>query len=170
MFLLAIPLYALTFQGGLDAKGRPMGTDFIAFWSAARAASEGFDIDPWNLRELAAFQLPRFPGLAGPTAWVYPPITLLLVWPLGYLPFEVAFLVWTAFGLARFLTCLRFVIRHQRLAWPIAIAFPGLWLGIAHGQTQFVVSALMGGALLYACPPSDARRRADRLDDRSSRT
>lgn len=148
MFLLTIPLYALTFQGGLDAKGRPMGTDFIAFWSAARAATDGFDIDPWNLRELAAFQAAQFPGLAGPTAWVYPPFTLVLVWPLGYLPFEVAFLAWTAFGLAAFLTCLHVVIRHQRLAWPIAIAFPGLWLGIAHGQTQFVVSALMGGALI----------------------
>lgn len=148
MFLLAVPLYALTFEGGLDSRGRPMGTDFIAFWSAARITAEGVGIDPWSLRELEAFQVAQFPGLAGPTAWVYPPTMLLLVWPLGYLSFGHAFIVWTVFGLSAFLGTLYFVIRGQRYAWPLAMAFPGLWLGIAHGQTQFVVGALMGGALL----------------------
>ena len=148
MFLLAIPIYALTFEGGLDSRGRPMGTDFIAFWSAARVTVEGLGVDPWSLRELESFQLAQFPGLAGPTAWFYPPTMLLLVWPLGHLAFGPAFIAWTIFGLAVFLGTLYFVIRGQRHAWPLALAFPGLWLGIAHGQTQFVVAALMGGALL----------------------
>lgn len=148
MFLLAIPIYALTFEGGLDSKGRPMGTDFIAFWSAARVTVEGLGVDPWSLRELESFQLAQFPGLAGPTAWVYPPTMLLLVWPLGHLAFAPAFIAWTIFGLAVFLGTLYVVIRAQRHAWPLTLAFPGLWLGIAHGQTQFVVAALMGGALI----------------------
>lgn len=148
MFVLAVPVYAVTFDGGLDSKGRPMGTDFIAFWSAARVTVEGLGVDPWNLQELEAFQVAEFAGLNGPTAWVYPPPTLLLVWPLGHLAFGPAFITWTIFGLTAFLGCLWFVIRGQRLAWPLAWAFPGLWLGIAHGQTQFVVSALIGGALL----------------------
>ena len=148
MLVLTIPLYALTFQGGLDSEGRPMGTDFIAFWSAAKVTVDGLGVDPWSLRELQAFQLAEFPGLSGPTAWVYPPTTLLLVWPLGHLTFAPAFIVWTIFGLVAFLGCLRFVVRGQRLAWPLVLAFPGLWIGIAHGQTQFVVAALMGGALL----------------------
>jgi hypothetical protein len=148
MFLLAIPVYALTFEGGLDSKGRPMGTDFIAFWSAARVTVEGLGVDPWSLRELEGFQLAQFPGLAGPTAWVYPPTMLLLVWPLGHLSFAPAFIAWTAFGLTAFLGTLYFVIRGRRHAWALALAFPGLWLGIAQGQTQFVVAALMGGAFL----------------------
>lgn len=148
MFLLAVPVYALTFEGGLDSKGRPMGTDFIAFWSAARVTAEGLGVDPWSVLELEAFQLAQFPGLAGPTAWVYPPTMLLLVLPLGFLSFGAAFIAWTVFGLAIFLGTLYFVVRGQRYAWPLVLAFPGLWLGVAHGQTQFVVAALMGGALL----------------------
>lgn len=148
MFLLTVPLYALTFEGGLDSKGRPMGTDFIAFWSAARVTVEGLPVDPWNLRELELFQLARFPGLVGPTAWVYPPTTLAMIWPLGYLSFSAAFIVWTVVGLVAFVIALRPVIRGQRYAWVLVAAFPGLWLGIAHGQTQFVVAALMGGALV----------------------
>jgi hypothetical protein len=148
MFVLTVPLYALTFEGGLDGQGRPMGTDFIAFWSAARVTVEGAGIDPWSLLELERFQLGIFPGLEGPTAWVYPPTMLLLVWPLGHLPFVPAFLAWTSVGLVAYLVALRPLLSGVRHAWLLALAFPGLWLGIAQGQTQFVVSALMGGALL----------------------
>ena len=148
MFVLAVPAYALTFQNGLDPRGRPVGTDFIAFWSAARVTIADNAVDPWNLAELAGYQRTLFPGLAGPTAWVYPPTMLLLVLPLGYLGFTAAFVAWTVFGLAAFLGTLSFVVRGYRHAWPLILAFPGLWLGIAHGQTQFVVAALMGGALL----------------------
>ena len=148
MFTLAIPLYALTFRDGLDGRGRPVGTDFIAFWTAARVTVEGLGIDPWIVQDLAAFQASKFPGLAGPTAWVHPPTMLLMVWPLGHLPFGAAFIAWTVVGLAAFLGSLWLVIRGERLAWPLLLAFPGLWLGIAQGQTQFVVAALMGGALM----------------------
>lgn len=148
MFGLTIPLYALTFEGGLDSRGRPMGTDFIAFWSAARVTVEGLTIDPWNLRELELFQLSQFPGLSGPTAFVSPPTTLAVVWPLGHLPFSAAFLTWSAFGLAAFLIALRPLLADRRHGWPLALAFPGLWIGLAHGQTQFVTAALTGAALI----------------------
>ena len=148
MFILTIPLYALTFEEGLDSKGRPMGTDFIAFWSAARVTVEGLAVDPWNVRELGSFQLSQFPGLSGPTAFVSPPTTLAMVWPLGHLPFPMAFLAWSAFGLAALLVTLRPLLADRRYAWPLALAFPGLWLGVAHGQTQFVTAALTGGALI----------------------
>lgn len=148
MLLLTVPLYALTFRDGLDPRGRPMGTDFLAFWSAARVRAQGLGIDPWDLPALSTFQADALPGLADPVAWVHPPTALLLVWPLGHLPFAAAFVVWTLVGLAVFLGTLRVVVRGHRHAWPLVLAFPGLWLGIAQGQMQFVVGALLGGALL----------------------
>ena len=148
MFALTIPLYALTFEGGLDSKGRPMGTDFIAFWSAARVTVEGLAVDPWNLRQLGQFQFSQFPGLSGPTAFVSPPTTLAMVWPLGHLSFSVAFVTWSAFGLAALVVAIKPLLADRGHAWPLFLAFPGLWLGLAHGQTQFVTAALTGGALV----------------------
>jgi hypothetical protein len=145
---VAIPVDAATFHNGVDGRGQALGSDFIAFWSAARMAVEGHGLQAWNLHHLASVQFAAFPGLAGPTPWVYPPATLLLVAPLGYLSHGVAFLVWTAVGLGAFFLALAPIISGRRYAWPLAVAFPGVSLGIAQGQTQFVVAALAGGALL----------------------
>lgn len=148
VLVVAIPVYAMTFHDGVDRRGQPVGSDFIAFWSAAVMAVEGHGLQAWNLHQLASVQFAAYPGLAGPTPWVYPPATLLLVAPLGYLSHGAAFLVWTAMGLGAFFAALAPIIRGRRHAWPLAVAFPGVWLGIAQGQTQFVVAGLVGGALL----------------------
>ena len=145
---VAIPVYARTFHDGVDGRGQSVGSDFIAFWSAARLAVEGHGSWAWDVHRLAADEFAAFPGLAGPTAWFYPPATLVVVAPLGYLSHTAAFLVWTAVGLGVFYAALGPIIRGQRYAWPLAVAFPGVWLGIAQGQTQFVVAGLVGGALL----------------------
>lgn len=148
MFILAAPLYALTFEGGLDGRGRPPGTDFIAFWSAGRFALDGHAADAWDLDLIGAFQLSMFPGLSGPTQWAYPPTTLPLVIPFGALPHLTAYVTWVVVGLGLFLGVLSTLLRNRQYSWPIALAFPGLWLGIPSGQIQFFVAALLGAALI----------------------
>lgn len=148
VLVVAVPVYALTFHDGVDARGQSLGSDFIAFWSAARMAVTGHGLQAWDLPALAAVQDTAFPGLAGPTAWVYPPATLLVVALLGYLPYAAAFVAWTVVGLGAFFGALAPILRRRPYAWPLAIAFPGVWLGIAQGQTQFLVAGLAGGALL----------------------
>lgn len=148
MSLLAIPVYALTFDDGVDGRGRPIGTDFIAFWSAGRLALDGRVTDAWDLGAIGAFQLSLYPDLSGPTQWAYPPTTLPLVIPFGAVPHPVAYGMWVATGLAVFLLALRPLLRGRPYAWPLALAFPGLWLGIPSGQIQFFVAALLGGALV----------------------
>lgn len=148
MFALAVPAYASTFTDGLDTRGRPAGTDFIAFWSAGRFAVDGHPADAWDLGVLGAFQLAEFPGLVGPTQWAYPPPTQLFVMPLGLLSHSIGLLVWTLAGAAVFLCALAPALKGRQHAWPIALAFPGLWFGIGSGQIQFFVAALLGGAMI----------------------
>lgn len=148
MFALAVPAYASTFTNGLDSRGRPPGTDFIAFWSAGRFAVDGHAADAWDLSILGAFQLAEFPGLIGPTQWAYPPPTQLFVIPFGLLSHSVGLLAWTTAGIAVFLCALAPTLEGRRHAWPIALAFPGLWFGIGSGQIQFFVAALLGGAMV----------------------
>ena len=148
MFCLAVPLYASTVSHGLDRWGRPVGTDFIAFWSAGRLALQGRATDAWDLDLIGAFQRSVYPGLSGPTQWAYPPTTLPLVMPFGTLSHPVALAVWLALGLGLYLCALAPLLRGRPGAWPLALAFPGLWLGIPSGQVQFIVAAIMGTALL----------------------
>lgn len=148
LFVLAAPLYALSFSRGLDGRGRPPGTDFIAFWSAGRFALDGRVADAWDIDLIGAFQLGIYPGMSGPTQWAYPPTTLPLVLPFGALPHLTAYLVWTVVGLALYVGALSPLLRGRPHAWQIALAFPGLWLGIPSGQIQFFVAALVGAALL----------------------
>jgi hypothetical protein len=148
MFALAVPVYALTFEGGLDPRGRPMGTDFIAFWSAGRLAAQGLADRAWNLNFIGAFQLELYPGSSGPTQWAYPPTTLPLVLPFGELPHLAGLLVWTVVGGGLFLVALAPLVWGRRHAWPLVLAFPAVWLGILSGQIQFFVAALVGAALI----------------------
>lgn len=142
-----LPIYALTFKNGLDPRGLPAGSDFIAFWSAGQMSVDGNGVGAYDLTTLAAVQAAAFPGMPDPVAFVHPPFFLLVVTPLGLLPYGAALLLWTVAGLGAFFVALRPLLTSRR-AWWLAIAFPGVWLGLLQGQTQFIVAALLGGALV----------------------
>lgn len=147
VLVVTVPAYALTFEAGLDPRGRPVGSDFIAFWSAARMVLEGNGLAAYDLDAMSSLQLEQYPGLVGTTAWVHPPFFLMLVTPLGLLPYTAAFAVWSVLGLAVYFAALRPLLPTPA-AWWLAVAFPGIWIGLGQGQTQFVTAALIGGALL----------------------
>src|SRR5438876_1262750 len=78
----------------VDPKGKPLGYDFMAYWSAARLALEGHPEAAFDGAAIAAVQHQAVPFLA--TIWFpwhYPPIWLLVVTPLGLLPYPAAIIV-----------------------------------------------------------------------------
>ena len=126
------------------------GSDFAGFWVTASLAAEGrfaAIYDPALLQRL----LESIIGGPWYQNWPYPPIYLLLVLPLGLLPYWWAFLIWEGAGLAIYWLALgRLVGRDGFL---LALAFPGVWIGILNGHAEFMLAGLLGAALL-------------RLDDR----
>jgi hypothetical protein len=140
--------YALTFDNGLDPQGKPAGTDFLNFFSAGRMVLEGRALEAWDYHAVSDLQRAIFPGLEGSTPWAYPPPALLVVTPFALVPYGVGLLLWTALGLTLFVLALRPVIARIPHAWWLLAAFPGVWLGIGQGQTQFIIAALAGGALV----------------------
>src|SRR5689334_2667508 len=77
----------------VDPRGKPIGSDFVAYWSASRLAVEGRAEAAFDLGVIASVQhaaVPSPPEIVFP--WLYPPIFLLLIAPLGLLPY------WTALG------------------------------------------------------------------------
>jgi hypothetical protein len=133
---------------GIDPAGNPVGMDFIGFWSAARLAVEERPEAAYDENAITAMHRLAVPGLIEfDQPWLHPPTFLLVVFPLGLLPYLPAFGVFMAATLAIWATLIRRMFDDPR-AWVVAVAFPaGLW-NFSNGQTGFLTGGLAGFALL----------------------
>jgi hypothetical protein len=145
--LMTAGYLALSHQG-IDPFGKPIGPDFISFWTASRFALSGhpgFAYQP-NLHEAAEVAL--FPS-AIPTyaAFFYPPTFLLLCLPLALLPYLAALALWLGAGLLGLTLCLRRILPQPWAILPM-LAFPGVLLNFGHGQNGFVTACCFGWSMV----------------------
>jgi hypothetical protein len=78
-------------------------SDFFAQWSFARFARTGDAALIYDSDVLHQFQLALEPALRQTFPYPYPPSYLFAIWPLGWLPYGAAYLVWDSVTLALFL-------------------------------------------------------------------
>ena len=146
--LLIAALWIAVSPGGIDPAGKPLGTDFLAFWSAARLAIAGHAAGVYDLATIHAVEFGAMPVDPGPSSFLYPPPFLLLCLGFGLMPYFVALAVWLgASGTAFALVISRWLPQHPAL-WLTIAAFPALLINIGHGQNGFITAALLGGGLL----------------------
>ena len=147
----------ITAKGLHDVTGRPLGSDFISFWAAARVAIAGPVAAAWDVVRHGAEQAAVFGPADSFAAFFYPPVTLLVLWPLGYLPYLAALAVWLGVTIV--------ACRQALVGWagPWAagglgllafLAFPAVFSVLGHGQNSFLTTALFagGGALVARRP------------------
>ena len=143
--------WILMSRGGLDPTGKPLGTDFTAFWSAARLVVEGAPpAAVYDAAQLSALQTAAFGGAdVGYAPFPYPPSFLLICLPLGLLPYLPALGAWiAATGFAYWRVARAWLGEARGLALP-ALAFPAVLINLGHGQNAFLTTALFGaGALM----------------------
>ncbi|HTJ63627.1 MAG TPA: glycosyltransferase family 87 protein [Alphaproteobacteria bacterium] len=146
---LAALAWALAGQGNIDPGGHPIGSDFVSFWTVSTLLQGGDIAAIYQPHGLAEFERLRVgvPAAKLFYAWFYPPIALLLVWPLALLPYLASLAVWLAAGLAAYLTAIRAILPDRRALF-VAAAFPAVFVTLSHGQNAFVTTALLGGALV----------------------
>lgn len=126
----------------LEAMG-PVGSDFLAFWSAGRMVVSGDPVAAYDPAAMEALQTGR-----GRTTWfpfINPPPFLAVVAPLGLLPYALAWPAWVAVTYAAWLLVARRIMPEG--FWPIAV-FPAALVAAWHGQNGFVTGALFIGAML----------------------
>jgi alpha-1,2-mannosyltransferase len=136
-------------QGGVDLSGKPLGADFVSFWTASRIALGGHPAEVYDVAAHHAAQSALFPQSAdaGYVAFFYPPMFLLLCLPLAMLPYLWSLGLWlgiTGFACYR---VLRAWLGTQFGALPI-LAFPAMLSNLGHGQNAFLSAALFGGGAL----------------------
>ena len=133
--------------GLIDPGGKPLGSDFIAFWSAAKLAVEGRPEAAFDWSAMLATHRLAVPGIGKLFLWHYPPTYLLLVLPLGLLPYGVALLAFLGSTALLWAALVRRVLRDPR-AWIVAAALPAGLVNLMHGQNGFLTAGIAGFALL----------------------
>lgn len=117
------------------------GSDFQAFWSAARLTVLDRPEAAYDLEVLA--MLGREIGRSEVFAFVNPPPFLLPIVPLGWLPYPLAWWVWIAVSYGLWLA----VSRRYLPGYTGAVAgFPGALIAAWHAQTGFFMGAIQAGA------------------------
>lgn len=130
-------------NGLQDSRGRPVGTDFITFYSASRLLQIGL---PESLFDLQIMQKTQT-LIAGHSeeifAWHYPPPFMAVIYPLNFFSYYQSWLLWSLLTLAPFLYMVRQIHRHQ-LTTMLFLAAPGTFQNIIHGQNGFLTAYLLG--------------------------
>lgn len=131
----------------VDPHGKPVGYDFITFWSAARLAVAGQPTAAFDPAAIAAVQHGAVPGMGDALfLWHYPPMFLLLVLPLGLLPYPAALAVFSGAVVALWAGLVRALFEDRR-AWLVAAATPAGLVNFVDGQNGFLTAGLAGFAL-----------------------
>ena len=132
----------------VDPEGKPVGYDFIAFWSAARLAVEGRAAAAFDWYAIQAAHHLAVPGIGEKIfLWHYPPTYLLMILPLGLMPYIAALLAFLG-GTALLWAALARRLLSDRRAWIVAAALPAGLVNLMHGQNGFLTAGIAGFALL----------------------
>jgi arabinofuranan 3-O-arabinosyltransferase len=135
-----------TRDGLTNGAGRPLGDDFINFWSAAYLAWHGRWPEIYNWDAFHAFQA----SVVGPHLdfyhFSYPPTFLVLTAPLVLLPYVPGLFAWLLAGWLCFWRALGVALPGQG-ALLLALATPAVFINAVGGQNGTLTAALLGGGL-----------------------
>jgi len=153
VLLAALNLLALLFiwagsSGGLDYDGRPVGTDFIAFWCAGWLALHGQLALGDGLHTFSSLHPLAPAGQDQVLLWTYPPPFLLLLAPLALLPYLPAVLAFTGTTFTAALATARAYSR-DKLALLLLIGAPATLMSLLTGQTGLLLGAAAGAGLIW---------------------
>lgn len=143
LHLAIIAALIVTAKGGVDFNGYLLGTDFLSFWSASSLVHHG--VSPYDLAAHIDLQRQVYAPREGYVAFFYPPPYLLYIWPLAWLGYFPALALWLGTTGAAFALAVRAWL--GRLPWWALFAFPPVLIEITHGQSAFLLAALLGGGI-----------------------
>jgi Glycosyltransferase family 87 len=147
LFIAIAVVWVVLSKHMIDIKGKPLGYDFITFWGASHLGLTGHPADAYDIRLISDAEKIAVPRLNSLFVWYYPPAFYLVILPLAFLPYLVAYLSFILATLACYVVLLYRVVRNKT-AWCYLAAFSGLWMNFFHGQNAFLTASLAGAALM----------------------
>lgn len=146
--VLALVALVATSHGGIDAFGKPLGTDFVSFWTASRLALLGHLATVYDPAIHGAVEHGLFHQAAfGHYAYFYPPVFLLLCLPLAALPYLPSLALWLIATGVAYWRVVAAIVRRPGMSAAI-LAYPAVFIDLGHGQNGLLSAALFGGFAL----------------------
>jgi len=147
-FLIAYLVQAFWATPGLvSADGVNLGHDFLAFYSGASLALNGDGASAYDHAAMHAVQQQVIGAPVKFFAWFYPPVMLMFVAPLAFLPYPAAFALWVLAPLIALLLVTWRYAGHV-LASAAILIFPGTLQSVLTGQNGVLSALIVVGGLL----------------------
>jgi hypothetical protein len=152
--LLALWLYSLNMASypSLSYFGhfKPIGGDFFQFWAAAKLTVNGMAEGAYQAQLITSAIYDVFKPEAGYlfTPLYYPAHYLLLIAPLGLLPFFPALIAFFTFTLTVFMTGVWLWTRSIKITL-LMLCFSAIWLNLVTGQNGLLTAGLWLIALRF---------------------
>jgi alpha-1,2-mannosyltransferase len=141
-----------TAHDGHDWFERPLGPDFSEIWAAGQEVRAGHPERAYDIQVHREKQAELFGPSPDFYLWSYPPYFLGVAALLAAFPYLVALLIWQATTLSLYLAAVLAILKSAGMAWTKALipvlAFPAVFVNLAHGQNGFLTAALLTGGLL----------------------
>ena len=137
----------LTKQGLVDLMGKPLGSDFVAFYAASKLALNGEPAAIYSISKLHVIEKLVIGADVGLRPWHYPPSFLTIVLPLSLFPYGLSFALWILSTLYGYLRIVRKIAPHRLTPW-LFLAFLPAISNLFYGQNGFFSTILLGGGLL----------------------
>lgn len=132
--------------GSLNSSGRPLGDDYVNYWSGAFLAWHGRIADIYNWPVYHAFQQSIVGDSVELYLYAYPPVLLILTAPLAVMPYLPGLAAWLIAGWLCFWRALRLAL-PGRDALLLALAAPAVFVNAYGGQNGTWTAAFFGGGL-----------------------
>lgn len=139
-------LVGQTRDGLSDGGASPFGDDFVNYWSAPFLALHGRAHDIYDFGAFHLFEQQITGPNIGFYHYSYPPVLLLLTWPLALFPYVPALGVWLGTTWYAFYRSLKLAAGEGALL--LSLATPALFVNAAGGQNGALTAALLCGGLL----------------------
>lgn len=146
--LAAMASQLVGIRGLVLANGQPLFGDFIAYWSAGRAALEGHAdaVHDWDTAR--AYHQLAAPGVAVVAPWHPPPTFLLIATALAVLPYPVAALVFLAGSGTVYLFAADKLLPDRR-ALIFVVTLPAALFHLGTVQSGLLIAGVSGLALYW---------------------
>lgn len=131
-----------------DRLGKPIGTDFSAFYTAGRMLLEGHVAGIFDPATHFDYQSDHFgdPWVEH-YGWHYPPFFLLVALVVSLMPYVLALVVWQAATFTLFARTVVAIVPKHPVVLAAAFGAPATLLTFAHGHNAFLSAALLGSGL-----------------------
>ncbi len=147
MAVMSYGVYAQALIASEDMNlqaGPPVGGDYVAFWGAAKAVTQGEAAEIYEMKNFEEHLLEEGPpreryGLT----WQYPPTYYFFVLPLALTPFFFGYVLWTFGTFALFLGVMRKTMSLQWTGVFLIAALPVCFNAVITGQNGFLTASLL---------------------------